>query len=185
MMEIPTLTTGDISLRTIDERDIAALFSLFSHEKVVRFMDIEKFVNVSEAVQLISFFREKLASGEGMRWAITINGRNELIGTCGFHHINRTHYKMELGYDLLPSYWGKGIMTNSIHRLLQYGFEELQMNRIEAYVDPANINSYRLLQRLGFEQEGLVREAFFQKGKFVNAFITSLLQKDYRYDMQF
>jgi ribosomal-protein-alanine N-acetyltransferase len=185
MMEIPTLTTGNVSLRAIDERDIAALFSLFSHEKVVQFMDIERFANVSEAVQLISFFREKLASREGMRWAITLNGRNELIGTCGFHHINRTHYKMELGYDLLPAYWGKGIMTSCIHRLLQYGFDELMMNRIEAYVDPANKHSYALLQRLGFEQEGLVREAFFQKGRFVNAFIFSLLQKHYKYDMQF
>ncbi len=184
-MEIPTLTTGNISLRAIDERDIAALFSLFSHEKVVRFMDIERFVNVSEAVQLIAFFRDKLASGEGMRWAVTINGHNELIGTCGFHHINRTHYKMELGYDLLPSYWGKGIMTNSIYRLMQYGFEELQMNRIEAFVDPANTHSRKLLRRLGFEQEGKVRQAFFQKGKFVDAFFYSLLQKDYRYDMQF
>jgi ribosomal-protein-alanine N-acetyltransferase len=184
-MEIPTLTTGNISLRAIDEKDIAALFSLFSHEKVVRFMDIERFVNVSEAVQLITFFRDKLASGEGMRWAVTINGHNELIGTCGFHHMNRTHYKMELGYDLLPTYWGKGIMTNSIHRLMQYGFEELQMNRIEAFVDPANTHSSKLLQRLGFEQEGKVRQAFFQKGKFVDAFIYSLLQKDYKYDMQF
>ncbi|MCF6406282.1 GNAT family N-acetyltransferase [Chitinophaga filiformis] len=184
-MEIPTLSTGNISLRAIDERDIAALFSLFSHEKVVRFMDIGRFVNVSEAAQLIAFFRDKLASGEGMRWAITINGHNELIGTCGFHHINRIHYKMELGYDLLPSYWGKGIMTNSIHRLMQYGFEDLQMNRIEAFVDPANIHSRQLLERLGFEREGKVRQAFFQKGKFVDAFIYSLLQRDYRYDMQF
>lgn len=184
-MEIPALTTGNINLRPIDEKDIAALFSLFSHEKVVRFMDIERFVNVSEAVQLITFFRDKLTSGEGMRWAITTNGRDELIGTCGFHHINRTHYKMELGYDLLPAYWGKGIMTNSIHRLLQYGFEELQMNRIEAYVDPGNALSSQLLQRLGFEQEGKVRQAFFQKGRFVDAFIYSLLQKDYKYDMQF
>lgn len=184
-MEIPTLTTGYITLRAIDERDIAALFSLFSHERVVRFMDIERFINVSEALQLINFFREKLAAGEGMRWAITANGHNELIGTCGFHHINRTHYKMEIGYDLLPSYWGKGIMTNSIHRLLQYGFEEMQINRIEAYVDPDNINSYKLLRRLGFEQEGLARQAFYQKGRFVDAWLCSLLQKDYKYDMQF
>jgi ribosomal-protein-alanine N-acetyltransferase len=184
-MEVPELTTGNICLRAIDEKDIAALFSLFSHEKVVRFMDIERFVNVSEAVQLISFFRNKLASGEGMRWAVTTDDRGELIGTCGFHHINKTHYKMEMGYDLLPAYWGKGIMTNSIHRLLQYGFGELQMNRIEAFVDPDNKHSSRLLQRLGFEQEGKVREAFFQKGKFVDAFIYSLLQKDYKYDMQF
>jgi ribosomal-protein-alanine N-acetyltransferase len=181
----PILITGNIILRPITERDIAPLFTLFSNEAVMRFMDIERFSNVTEAAQMITFFREKFTSGEGMRWAITLEDRNELIGTCGFHDISSTHHKLELGYDLLPSYWGRGIMTHSIHRLLQYGFDELQINRIEAIVDPVNTSSYRLLEKLGFVQEGLLRQAYYQKGAFVDAYVYSILQRDYRYDMQF
>lgn len=179
MTEVPILSTGNIMLRPIDERDIAPLFTLFSNEAVMRFMDIERFVNVSEALQLITFFREKLAAGEGMRWAITLNGHNELIGTCGFHHISNVHFKMELGYDLLPVWWGKGIMLRSIHRLLRYAFEERQFNRIEAVVDPENTHSYKLLNKLNFKQEGLLRQAFCQKGRFVDAYMYSILKHDF------
>lgn len=179
MTEVPILSTGNITLRPIDERDIAPLFTLFSNEAVMRFMDIERFVNVSEALQLINFFREKLAKGEGMRWAITLTDHNELIGTCGFHHINNVHQKLEIGYDLLPAYWGKGIMVSSIHRLLCYAFKERKVNRVEAIVDPENVYSYKLLGKLGFVKEGLLRQAFCQKGRFVDAYIYSILREDF------
>lgn len=184
-MEVPVLEADHLQLRPISEKDIAALFNLFSSEKVTRFMDIERFINVSEAAQLVAFFREKLLSGEGMRWGIYQEDNDTLIGTCGLHHINKTHYKAEMGYDLLPAFWGKGIMTASLHRLLQFAFEELSLNRIEAVVDPANKLSILLLERLGFQQEGLLRQAFFQKGNFVDTYMFSLLSSDYNYELHY
>lgn len=184
-MEVPVLEAEHLQLRPISEKDIAALFNLFSSEKVTRFMDIERFINVSEAAQLVLFFREKLLSGEGMRWGIFQQDNDTLIGTCGLHHINKTHYKAEMGYDLLPAFWGKGIMTASLNRLLQYAFEVLSLNRIEAVVDPANKLSILLLERLGFQQEGLLRQAFFQKGKFVDAYMFSLLSSEYNYELHY
>ncbi|WPQ61317.1 GNAT family protein [Chitinophaga sancti] len=184
-VEVPVLVADDLLLRPISEKDIAALFNLFSSEKVTRFMDIERFINVSEAAQLVAFFREKLLSGEGMRWGIYQPDNDTLIGTCGLHHINKTHYKAEMGYDLLPAFWGKGIMTASLNRLLQYAFEELALNRIEAVVDPDNKLSILLLKRLGFQQEGLLRQAFFQKGQFVDAYMFSLLSGDYNYELHY
>ncbi|RFM31659.1 GNAT family N-acetyltransferase [Chitinophaga silvisoli] len=184
-MEVPVLEAEHLQLRPISEKDIAALFNLFSSEKVTRFMDIERFINVSEAAQLVVFFREKLLSGEGMRWGIFQQDNDTLIGTCGLHHINKTHYKAEMGYDLLPAFWGKGIMTASLNRLLQYAFEVLSLNRIEAVVDPANKLSILLLERLGFQQEGLLRQAFFQKGKFVDAYMFSLLSSEYNYELHY
>ncbi|WP_343672137.1 GNAT family protein [Chitinophaga sp.] len=184
-VEVPVLPADGLLLRPISEKDIAALFNLFSSEKVTRFMDIERFINVSEAAQLVAFFREKLLSGEGMRWGIYQQDNDTLIGTCGLHHINKTHYKAEMGYDLLPAFWGKGIMTTALHRLLQYAFEDLALNRIEAVVDPANKLSLRLLERLGFHQEGLLRQAFFQKGHFVDAYMFSLLSSDYNYELHY
>lgn len=184
-MDVPVLTTENLVLRPIDERDIAALFNLFSNDTVTRFMDIESFINVTEASQLIAFLKEKQENGEGVRWAITFEGHNDLIGTCGFHHFKRTHYKAEIGYDLLPAFWGKGIMIHAVHRLLQYGYEQLQLNRIEAFVDPANTSSFKLLERLGFKQEGLLRQAFFEKGSFADAYLYSLLRWDYTHELHF
>lgn len=185
MEEVPVLTTQHLILRPIDEKDIAALYTLFSSDAVMKFMDVERFQDVSEAAQMVTFFREKLETGEGMRWAICYKERNELIGTCGYHHISKSNFKAEIGYDLIPAYWGKGIMTNAIHCLLQYGFEQLQLNRIEAIVDPTNINSYKLLDRIGFQREGLHRQSFYEKGRFIDVYIYSMLQGDYKNELHF
>jgi ribosomal-protein-alanine N-acetyltransferase len=185
MEEVPVLITQELVLRPIVEKDIAALYTLFSSEAVMHFMDVEIFETVSEAAQMVAFFRDKLETGEGMRWAICFKEDDELVGTCGFHHISRSNFKAEIGYDLIPAFWGKGIMINAIHCLLQYGFEQLQLNRIEAIVDPTNTNSYKLLDRLGFQREGLHRQAFYEKGRFIDVYIYSMLQGDYKNEIHF
>jgi ribosomal-protein-alanine N-acetyltransferase len=183
--EVPVLTTENLILRAIDEKDLAGLFAIFSSEPVMKFMDVERFTNISEAAQMVTFFREKLSIGEGIRWAICLKDNDQLIGTCGFHHISPTHYKCEIGYDLLPDFWGKGIMTNALHAILQFGFEQMNFNRIEAIVDPINTKSYALLDRLGFQREGLHRQSFFEKGRFVDVYIYSMLQGDYKNELHF
>ena len=178
-MHVPVLSTGDLVLRPIEDKDTAALFRLFSDDAVTKFMDIDSFSNISEATHIIQFFRQSLEKGEGMRWAITITGRDELVGTCGFHRINKTHFKAEIGYDLQPAYWGKGIMKEAVSGMLLYGYEELQLNRIEAFVDPENKASSKLLSRLNFRYEGFLRDAFFEKGRFVDAELYSLLRREH------
>lgn len=183
--EVPVLSTENLILRPIIEKDVAALYTLFSSEDVMRFMDVEIFTSMSEAAQMVTFFREKMSSGEGMRWAICYKDDDELIGTCGFHHISRSNYKCEIGYDLIPAFWGKGIMTTAIHCLLKHGFEGLQLNRIEAIVDPINTNSYKLLDRIGFQREGTHRQAFYEKGRFIDVYIYSMLREDYQSELHF
>lgn len=178
-MHLPILSTGNLVLRPIEDTDAAALFRHFSKDAVTKYMDIDSFSNISEATQIIQFFRENLEKEEGMRWAITLAAKEELIGTCGYHKISKVHFKAEIGYDLHPDYWGKGIMKEAIGAMLSYGYEEWQFNRIEAFVDPENLASSKLLSRLGFRYEGFLRDAFFEKGKFVNAELYSLLRHDY------
>lgn len=178
-MIVPALSTEQLLLRPIEDRDTANLFRLFSDDRVTRFMDIESFAHIGDATQIITHFRERQAAGDGMRLAVTFAGQDELIGTCGYHRLSKTHYRAEIGYDLLPEYWGRGIMTTAVGRLLGYGFEQLQLNRIEAFVDPQNAASARLLRKLGFSLEGLLRDAFHEKGQFVDAEIYSLLRREY------
>ncbi|HVI44140.1 MAG TPA: GNAT family protein [Chitinophaga sp.] len=178
-MQVPVLSADDLVLRPITEKDTAALFRHFSTEEVTRYMDIDAFTNITEAAQIIGTFRKYADTKEGMRWAITYSSNDELIGTCGFHNWKHPHFKIEIGYDLMPSYWGKGIMTTAIGLTLTYAYEELQVNRVEAFVDPANTASSRLLTRLGFSYEGFLRDAYFEKGRFVDAQLYSLLRREY------
>jgi ribosomal-protein-alanine N-acetyltransferase len=176
-MNLPVLTANGIVLRPITKSDTAALFHHFSNDTVTRYMDIPSFTNISEATQIIQFFRDNLAKGTGMRWAITFADHAAILGTCGLHNINKVHFKGEIGYDLHPDYWGKGIMTTAVQEVLLYAFDHLQLNRVEAFVDPSNTPSSNLLRRTGFEQEGLLRDAFFEKGKFVDAELYSILKR--------
>ncbi|WP_073085820.1 GNAT family N-acetyltransferase [Chitinophaga jiangningensis] len=176
-MHVPEITVGELVLRPFKDKDAAALFRLFSKDEVTRFMDIASFRNITDATQIITYFRELQQAEEGFRMAIMLG--TELVGTCGYHKWNKPHFKAEIGYDLLPEYWGKGIMTVAVGALLDFGFQEMELNRTEAFVDPLNTPSSRLLGRLGFQKEGLLRDAFFEKGTFVDAEIYSLLKADH------
>ncbi len=177
-MHVPELRAGELTLRPIKDTDTAALFKLFSNDEVTRYMDIASFNNIIEATQIITHFREQQQTDQGFRVAITLTERDELIGTCGFHNWKKPHYKAEIGYDLMPEYWGHGIMTEAVGALIAFGFREMELNRIEAFVDPVNSASAKLLLRLGFRHEGLLRDAFFEKGSFVDADIYSVLKAE-------
>ncbi len=179
MKDLPVLKDGMLVLRAIRDDDTDALYRLFAEDAVTRYMDIDSFASIEQATELIHFLRQQWRKGQSMRLAITLAGQDQLIGTIGLHHIQRHHYKAELGYELLPAYWGRGIMTSALDLLLAYAYETLQLNRIEAFVEPTNTPSLKLLLRLGFHYEGRLRDNYYEKGRFTDALLYSLLRKDY------
>jgi [ribosomal protein S5]-alanine N-acetyltransferase len=175
----PVLETDRLILREIKRGDADSIFNNFSDDRVTEYYDLETFNNLSQAEALI----EKLANGfhtkNQIRWGITIKPADELIGTCGFHEIEKEHYKVETGYELNPEYWGRGMMSEALHAIFSFAFKEMGVNRIEAFYDPENVKSKNVLERCGFLYEGTQRKRFFEKGKFVDAAISALLKEDY------
>jgi ribosomal-protein-alanine N-acetyltransferase len=100
----------------------------------------------------------------------------DLIGTCGLYNLQAQHRKAEIGYWLLPHYWGQGMMRLTLETVLAYGFEKLNLHRIEAYVETENAASGALLQKLGFQQEGTLRDAEIKHGRFISLDIYARLQ---------
>lgn len=101
-----------------------------------------------------------------------------MMGSCGYHNWAHRNFKAEIGYELSPLYWRQGVMTEVLTAIIAYGFEHMKLHRIEAFYDPANIASKKSLLKAGFKYEGLLRESFFEKGRFVDAEICSLLASD-------
>ncbi|RIW38782.1 N-acetyltransferase [Bacillus salacetis] len=176
----PLLETERLILREITVEDAQAIYENFSDDRVTEYYDLETFTDLSQAEALIHKLLSGFTSREQVRWAITIKPEDLLIGTCGFHAIEKEHFKVEAGYELNPDFWGRGIMREALNAIFTYAFEQMGVNRIEAFYDPENDRSKNALEKCGFVYEGTQRKRFFEKGKFVDASLSSLLKEDFQ-----
>lgn len=180
MGNLPKLETARLLLRPLVLDDALQIFHNFSQDSVTEFYDLHTFTKIEEAIELINIWNQRTASGEGLRWAIAFKERPDLlIGTCGFHNFSQENNRAEIGYELSPKEWGKGLMTEAIQCIVAYGFETLKLHRIEAFIDPLNHASRALLQKNGMKTEGVLRDYFFEKGRFVDAEMLAILESDF------
>lgn len=144
------LTTPRLVLRPLKETDDAAIFSLRSDESVNRFIDRPPSTRVEDARAFISKISSSIAEGKSCYWAITQKENDELIGTICIWNLSADGKKAELGYELLPSRQGKGIMTEAIKAVIEFAFNKAGLTTLEAYTHKDNHASTRLLQKHGF-----------------------------------
>lgn len=180
----PVLETERCILRKIELNDALNLFEYMSKEEVTKYYDVETLTSKEQAVDLINGLLQRYMVGRQIRWGITMKNSNKLIGTCGFHALEPDHFKAEVGYELHPDYWGQGIMTEALARIIQYGFTEMGLNRIEALYVPMNTASKKVLEKNGFIYEGLLRKRFFTKDKFIDVELCALLKEEYILNVQ-
>jgi RimJ/RimL family protein N-acetyltransferase len=118
--------------------------------------------------------------GNLFQWAIARRSDDLLIGTCTLFGLDLTNARAEIGYALRHDHWGGGWAHEALTELLDYVFNVLQLRRLEADVDPRNPRSLQLLQRLGFQREGLLRERWEVAGELQDSVLLGLLAKDWR-----
>ncbi|ASS68945.1 MULTISPECIES: GNAT family N-acetyltransferase [unclassified Paenibacillus] len=172
------LETPRLALRRLRSSDAEDMYAYFSLDEVTKYYNLESFTELGQAEALISRFNERIDSGAALRWAVTLKGEDRLMGTCGYHNWRRDHCRAEIGYELHPRYWQQGYMTEAVSAMLDFGFGAMGLNRAEAFIDPDNAGSRRLLEKCGLKEEGLLRDYFFEKGMFVDAAVFSMLKRD-------
>ena len=140
---------------------------------------MDTFRTIDEARQLIARYTSRFLNQVGIRWGIA---RKEnpatLIGSCGYNIWIPSSRRAIIGYDLGRAHWKQGIMSEALKRVLDFGFGTMQLNRIEALVFAQNLPSHRLLKKLGFKCEGVLREYEFVKERFVDLTMYSLLRRE-------
>jgi len=179
MPQFPLLETDRFVLREIKQEDSSDIFHYFSLDEVTKFYDVESFTSVEQAEELIQRWNDRFKKEQAIRWGITLKSENKVIGTCGFHGWAKNHYKAHIGYELAPEYWGQGYMTEVVKKIIEFGFNHLALNRIEAYVEPKNTGSRKLLENIGFREEGILKEHYYWKNQFVDTVIYALLKKQF------
>lgn len=177
--EFPVLTTGRLALRQVRPSDAPALFAIFSNPAVTRYYDQPTFTELAQAEALAARMQQRFAEKRTIRWAISRPNDDRLLGTCGFAEWKRHFHCAAVGYELAQAEWGQGIMTEVLTAVLTYGFTHMQLNRVEAYVMTGNTASMRLLQKLGFQEEGLLRQYGYWQNAYHDLHLFALLKREF------
>jgi ribosomal-protein-alanine N-acetyltransferase len=188
MVEFPQkneLKTKRLVLRKVDISDALVLYEYWSDKEVTQYMNIAPFENAQQAEEMIVFLNSLADQQKAFRWSIICRSSNRILGTCGFNSWDKENKRAEIGYELGKRYWGQGIMIEALSGIITYGFRAMELNRIQALVEPNNRTSQRILMKMGFQEEGLLRQYEQAKGNFIDLIMYSLLKSnsDNRFDI--
>ena len=170
----PTLETERLILRQLAAPDAQDSFLFLSDEENMRYYDPAPMTQLEQAEQSIERHRRRFAQHEALRWGITLKGENRVIGNGGYSWDAANHLAV-LSYILSKHYWKQGIMTEALTAIIQFGFEHIHLHRIEAQVAYPNLASARLLEKLGFQEEGRLRDRQYVNNQFVDERIFALI----------
>ena len=104
---------------------------------------------------------------------------NEFAGLIGFKNTDWVNHKTEFGYWLVENMQGKGIITNTLKKLISHSFGKLKLNRIEIKVARGNVKSADIPEKLGFKKEGIEREGEYHQNRYLDLQLFSLLKKEW------
>jgi len=161
-------------LRQFHSGDLEDVFNGLSHPDVIRYYGVS-YQTLEAAQEQMKFFSDLETNGTGLWWAICSNKDQTFYGAVGFSSLNAAHQKAEIGFWLLPDYWRKGILTEALPVICRFGFDQLGLHRIEAFVETENTNCRLALNKLNFSHEGTLKECEFKNGKFISLDIYAIL----------
>lgn len=162
----PTLTTENLILREVGEKDVDEVFFLRSDLEIMKYIPRQPATKKQDALDHIEVLRKAKENEEGINWAITQKGNDTLVGIIGLYRINKPDFRAEVGYILNPKYQGKGIIRESIEKVIEFGFERCNFHTITAIIDARNTASENVLKRANFIKEAHFKEDCYHNGEF-------------------
>ena len=165
-------------LRPMEDSDIEWVFRALSDPIVYRYYGI-RCLTMKDARDQMKWYRHLTATNTG-RWFAIVDEDNMPVGGIGLNDYQQDHRCAEAGYWLLPEFWGKGIIHTVFPAVLEFGFGEWNLHRIEAIVEKGNTRSCKLLKKFHFTFEGTRRECEIKDGRFISLEMYSLLAWGYR-----
>jgi [ribosomal protein S5]-alanine N-acetyltransferase len=173
------LHTPRLLLRPLRSADADALLAIFSDPQVMRYWSTPPWTSSEQAQALISKDLQGMASGEHIRLGLQRLSDQTLIGHCCLFSLSQQSRRAEMGYGIARNCWGQGYMDEALRALLNWGFAQLDLNRVEADIDPRNLASERSLLRLGFVKEGHLRQRWIVGDEVSDTGLYGLLRSDW------
>lgn len=161
LREIPRLTTERLELKALTSEHSAGMYALWSAPQVCEYSGsavdftgnpIElPAISAADSDRIIDFFAQHQRQGSAFRWAMMLRESQEFAGAIGFNSIAECS---EIAYHLVPGYWGKGLMSEACRSAIGWVTATIGVTAIEAFIEPANVASIGLIDRLGFTATG-------------------------------
>ncbi|MEO6730205.1 MAG: GNAT family N-acetyltransferase [Ferruginibacter sp.] len=149
-MPFPILATERLTLRQLVIDDEQVIFTLRSDSEINKYLNRQVSNTVEDARNFISKVNENIDKNDSVYWAITLGDQNILVGTICLFSFSVENGKCEIGYELLTNFQGQGIMTEAVEKVIDYAFNTIKVQKIEAFLHRDNQSSINLLEKFSF-----------------------------------
>jgi ribosomal-protein-alanine N-acetyltransferase len=176
--DLPIIETPRLILRKMRLTDADDLFAYARDPEVSRYLVWTPHQNIEETRGYINYVNSQYDKGLLEDWGIEYRQSHTFIGTAGYFFWDVPHSRAEIHYCLAKDYWHKGLMPEALRAILRFGFERMQLNRIEAKCFPENLGSEKVLKKIGMQFEGIMRQGVYAKGSFHDMKCYAVLSSD-------
>ena len=148
----PVLITERLTLRQLMQNDDQDVFALRSDSEINKYLERQTSKTIEDAKDFINIVTENVKKNEAVYWAIIMKDSKTFVGSvCLFNFLDR-HQKCEIGYELLGDFQGKGFMKEAASKAIEYAFQTIKIQTIEAFTHKKNQRSINLLEKLEFKK---------------------------------
>lgn len=177
--DIPTLYTKRLILRKMNIRDDEDVYEYSRDPRVSRYLLWYPHDSLKTTRGYLKYIEKRYKCATFYDWAIVLKEENKMIGTCGFTSLDVENNKGEVGYVVNASYWNRGIASEALEAVMQFGFTELDLHRIEAKYMVENPVSARVMEKAGMAFEGISRSMIYAKGRYVDVGTYAILKNEF------
>ncbi|MEK5214013.1 GNAT family N-acetyltransferase [Psychrobacillus sp. FSL H8-0487] len=177
--DLPTLETERLILRKVTKEDIEDMYLYGSDEEVSKYVTWNTHETIADTKGFVEFVLNKYVNKQVSPWGIEYKENGKFIGTIDFVWWQPNHKIAEIGYVISRDYWGKGLTTEVAKELVKFGFEEMDLVRVQARCDLENIASARVMEKAGMTLEGIIRKGIFVKGEHRDLKMYSILKEEF------
>ncbi len=177
--DIPVIETERLVLRRMLKTDADDMYDYAKRGDTTRFLTWNPHPDRKFSYQYLVYLQQKYRQGDFFDWAVVLRDTGKMIGTCGFTRFDFGNDSAEVGYVINPDFRGNGYAPEALRRIIRFGFDYLDLHRIEAKYMEQNSASRRVMEKCGMSFEGVRRESLYVKGGFVSVGICSIIRSEF------
>ena len=178
---MPTLECENIILRPMRVSDAEDMYDYAKRPDLTRYLLWSPHPSVAYSKEFLKFVVKRYRAGDFFDWGVEEKSSGRMIGTCGFTSIDLENGVGEIGYVINPDFSGRGYATEAARAVIEYGFGELSLHRIQCRFMKGNDASLRVAEKLGMTFEGYIRDLMYVKGAHKTIGYCSLMHDEFNY----